>query len=58
MEQLTVQGLIRMLLALPNQQAKVYVWDPDNESSGEIQRVQDIHHPTDHTEVYLITNFG
>lgn len=55
---MTVQDLIDILYKLPNLEARILVWDPVEEVSGEIQRVQDIIHPTDHKEVYLITDFG
>lgn len=57
---MTVNMLITRLLAVENQEAEVFVWDPTEEVSGSIrdQPVGDIHHPTDGTEVYLVTDFG
>lgn len=52
---------VRELQALLEKQppdAEIYVWDPVEEVAGVVQRVQDIHQPTDGKETYIIAEFG
>lgn len=55
---MTVKELIDKLKAMENQEAEIFVWDPYDEISGEIETVKDIIEPSENKEYYIVATFG